>query len=67
MYMKLTNRSRDFDGVEGNKKLLVAYGKGYWRGRVGNLTVFVWGLPGRPMPKGGRPSSEKKSTTDENI
>ncbi len=67
VYVKLANRSRDFDGVERNKELLVSYGKGYWRGRVRNLTDFMWRLLGRLMPKGGRLSSEKKATTDENI
>jgi hypothetical protein len=67
MYVKLANRLRDFDGVKHNEELLVSYGKGYWRGRVGNLTDFMWRLPKWPMSKGGRLSSEKKATTDENV
>ena len=29
----------------------------YWRSRVGNLTDFVWRLPGQPMPEGGKPET----------
>jgi hypothetical protein len=36
VYVKLANGSRDFGGVERDKELLVSYGKGYWRGRIGN-------------------------------
>jgi hypothetical protein len=61
------NGSRDVDGIEHNEVLLVTYVKGYWRGRVGNSTDFVWRLPVRPMPKDGRPSSEKMTMTDENV
>ena len=62
VYVKLANESREgkgFDGVERDEELLVSYGKGYWRSRVGNLTDFVWRLPGRPMPDGGRPVSKE--------
>ncbi len=67
VYVKLANESRDFDGVERDEELFISYGKGYWRSRVGNLTDFVWRLPGRPMPEGGKPSCIKKATTDENV
>ena len=70
VYVKPANESREgkgFDGVERDEELLVSYGKGYWRSRVGNLTDFVWRLPGRPMPESGRPSSKENATTDENV
>jgi hypothetical protein len=67
VYVKLTNGSRDFDGIECDKELLVSYGKGYWRGRVGNLTDFVWRLARLPMPKDERLSPKKKAMIDENV
>ncbi|KAL3764989.1 hypothetical protein ACHAW5_001839 [Stephanodiscus triporus] len=58
VYVKRANEAREegFDGVRRDEELLVSYGKSYWRSRVGNLTDFIWRLPGRPMPEGGRPS-----------
>ena len=43
-----------FTGVKMHEELLVSYGKAYWRRRVGNLTDFVWRLPGERMPEGGK-------------
>ena len=53
VFVKLAKDARDagFDGVRKDEELLVSYGKSYWRSRVGNLTDFVWRLPGQPMPK----------------
>ncbi|KAL3811035.1 hypothetical protein ACHAXA_008280 [Cyclostephanos tholiformis] len=58
VYVKLANESREdgFVGLRRDEELLVSYGKGYWRSRVGNLTDFVYRLPGRPMPETRRPS-----------
>lgn len=39
---------QEFDGIKQHEELLVSYGKSYWRSRVGNLTDFVWRLPGQP-------------------
>lgn len=52
---KKDSKDDDFDGIKQDEELLVSYGKSYWRSRVGNLTDFVWRLPGHPMPKGGKP------------
>ena len=38
----------EFEGIKQHEELLVSYGKSYWRSRVGNLTDFVWRLPGQP-------------------
>jgi len=46
---KTTNNETAFDGVWQDEELLVSYGKSYWRSRVGNLTDFVWRLPGQPF------------------
>ena len=46
---------KGFEGIQQHEELLISYGKSYWRGRVGNMTDFVWRLPGQPMPKGGKP------------
>ena len=58
VYVKLKKDAKQegFDGVKQDEELLVSYGKSYWRSRVGNLTDFVWRLPGRPMPEGGKPT-----------
>ena len=52
-------RREGFDGVRRGEELLVSYGKSYWRGRVGDLTAFVWRRPGEPMPEGGKPVRSK--------
>ena len=52
---KKDSKDADFDGIKQHEELLVSYGKSYWRSRVGNLTDFVWRLPGHPMPEGGKP------------
>ncbi|KAL3784059.1 hypothetical protein HJC23_013274 [Cyclotella cryptica] len=51
VYVKLKKNSKDqgFDGVKQHEELLVSYGKSYWRSRHGNLTDFVWRLPGQEM------------------
>ena len=58
VYVKLAKDSKDqgFDGIKQDEELLVSYGKSYWRSRVdgGDLTAFVWRLPGQPMPKEGK-------------
>ena len=53
VYVKQRKESRDpnFRGVAKDEELLVSYGRSYWRSRVGNLTDFVWRLPGMPMPE----------------
>ena len=53
VYVKQTKDSRDpnFIGVKKDEELLVSYGRSYWRSRVGNLTDFVWRLPGMTMPE----------------
>ncbi len=53
VYVKQTKDSRDpnFIGVGKDEELLVSYGRSYWRSRVGNLTDFVYRVPGMPMPK----------------
>ena len=57
VYVKLAKDARrpGFDGVRKDEELLVSYGKSYWRSRAGNLTDFVWRIPGAPMPEGGKP------------
>ncbi|KAL7427494.1 hypothetical protein ACHAXH_001727, partial [Discostella pseudostelligera] len=47
---KKDSRNPNFSGVAKDEELLVSYGRTYWRSRVGNLTDFVWRLPGMPMP-----------------
>ena len=53
VYVKLEKDSKveGFNGVQQHEELLVSYGKSYWRSRHGNLTDFVWRLPGQEMPK----------------
>mmetsp|Transcript_2482 Transcript_2482/g.3655 ORF Transcript_2482/g.3655 Transcript_2482/m.3655 type:complete len:379 (-) Transcript_2482:250-1386(-) len=51
--------NKDFNGVKQDEELLVTYGKSYWRSRVGNLTDFVWRLPGQPATN--RPQVETTS------
>ena len=62
VYVKLAKDARQdgFDGVRKDEQLLVSYGKSYWRSRVGNLTDFVWRIPGQPMPEAGKPPAEVK-------
>ena len=55
MGLKKDAKDPDFNGVQRGEELLVSYGKSYWRSRVGNLTDFVWRLPGQSMPEGGKP------------
>ncbi|KAL7555294.1 hypothetical protein ACHAWF_018997 [Thalassiosira exigua] len=64
VYVKLKKDAKEegFDGVRRDEELLVSYGKSYWRSRVGNLTDFVWRLPGRPMPEGGKPGAAESTT-----
>lgn len=59
VYVKQKKDAREegFDGVKQHEELLVSYGKSYWRSRVGNLTDFVWRLPGKPMPPDGKPAA----------
>ncbi|KAL7537552.1 hypothetical protein ACHAXR_010240 [Thalassiosira sp. AJA248-18] len=59
VYVKLEKDARQegFDGVRQHEELLVSYGKSYWRSRVGNLTDFVWRLPGQPLPDEGKPAA----------
>jgi len=62
VYVKLAKdaKTKDFNGIQQHEELLVSYGKSYWRSRIpqgGNLTDFVWRLPGRPMPEGGKPNT----------
>ena len=59
MYVKLAKdaKQKGFDGVRQHEELLVSYGKSYWSSRVGNLTDFVWRLPGQSMPEGGKPDA----------
>ena len=63
VFVKLTKDAREdgFDGVRKDEELLVSYGKSYWRSRVGNLTDFIWRLPGQPMPKEGKPPNQQNS------
>mmetsp|Transcript_10704 Transcript_10704/g.23701 ORF Transcript_10704/g.23701 Transcript_10704/m.23701 type:complete len:362 (+) Transcript_10704:122-1207(+) len=56
--LKKDAKGEGFDGVKQDEELLVSYGKSYWRSRVGNLTDFVWRLPGKPMTAGGKPTME---------
>ncbi|KAL7517978.1 hypothetical protein ACHAWX_002841 [Stephanocyclus meneghinianus] len=51
VYVKLKKNSKveGFDGIKQHDELLVSYGKSYWRSRHGNLTDFVWRLPGHEM------------------
>ena len=68
VYVKLKKESRDpnFVGVACGEELLVSYGRSYWRSRVGNLTEFVWRLPGMSMPvEGGRRSIGGERNTEE--
>ena len=55
------SREKEFDGVKRHEELLVSYGKSYWRRRVGDLTDFVWRLPGKPMPEGRKPPSNNNA------
>ena len=55
---KKDSKEDGFDGVKMHEELLVSYGKSYWRSRVGNLTDFVWRLPGQAMPEGGKPCTD---------
>lgn len=59
VYVKLKKDAKDpqFNGVKQHEELLVSYGKSYWRSRVGNLTDFVWRLPGQDVPSDGKPAS----------
>ena len=53
VYVKLKKNSKveGFDGAKQHEELLVSYGKNYWRSRHGNLTDFVWRLPGQEISK----------------